>query len=78
MTRLTLEVCKCCALNEQHIAGAIDRIRAEHGEAVEIIPRKCLDICKDSGAVKVGSEVMLVRPADVPDLESKVRTALTK
>jgi RNase P/RNase MRP subunit p29 len=75
MSRVTLEVCTCCALSEQHVADAIDRIRAEHGEQVEIVPRKCLDVCLESAAVKLDGEVLLVRPEDVPALEAKVRQA---
>ncbi|MFZ5815767.1 MAG: hypothetical protein ACOY93_10760 [Bacillota bacterium] len=78
MARLTLEVCKCCALKEKHVADAVDRIRSEHGADVEILPRNCLDVCLESAAVKVGTEVMLVRPEDVPAFESKVRAALQK
>lgn len=62
MARLTVEVCKCCALSEPHISEAVDRIQTEHGEAVEIIPRKCLDICLEAAAVKVGGTVMVVHP----------------
>lgn len=78
MARMTLEVCKCCAMSEKHVADAVDRIRAEHGDTVEIISRDCLDVCLESAAVKVAGEVMVVRPDDVPTLESKVREALAK
>lgn len=78
MSHLTLEICQCCALREPYVTAAVERIWAEHGDAVEIVPRKCLDVCRESAAVKVGGEVMLVRPEDVARLESKVREALQK
>lgn len=78
MARLKLEVCKCCAASEQHVVEALDRIRAEHGDAVEITTPECLDVCLESAAVKVAGEAMVVRPEDIATLESKVRTALQK
>lgn len=76
MARFTVEVCKCCALSEPHVAEAVDRIQTEHGDAVEIVPRKCLDVCLEAAAVKVGGALMVVKPADVPIFEAKVRQAL--
>ncbi|MFZ5827525.1 MAG: hypothetical protein ACOY94_24750 [Bacillota bacterium] len=76
MARLTLEVCKCCAMSEKYVADAVDRIRAEHGDTVEIVSRNCLDVCLENAAVKVAGEIMTVRPEDVETLESKVRVAL--
>ena len=75
MAKLTLEVCSCCGLKEEYIAQAMDRIKAEHGENIEIIPRKCLDVCAEFGAVKFGGEVLAIRPEDLADLEAKIRAA---
>lgn len=43
---------------------------------MEIVPRQCLDVCLESAAVKLGGEVILVRPEDVRTLEAKVRQAV--
>lgn len=75
MAKLTLEVCSCCGIKEAYIAEAMERIKAEHGENIEIIPRKCLDVCAEFGAVKFAGEVMAVRPEDLPGLEAKIRAA---
>lgn len=73
VSEVRLEVCICCALKEQHIAGAVARIRSQHGERVEIVERKCLDVCKEYGAVKLGEEVMLIKPGDEVELEERVK-----
>lgn len=70
-----VEVCSCCAMSEAHVAEAVARIRAEHGDRVEIIERKCLDVCKESAAVKVAEEIMLLPPEAVAEFEQRVRAA---
>lgn len=71
-----MEVCSCCAMSEQHVQDAVARIRSEHGDRVEIIERKCLDVCKEFAAVKVGEEILLVPEDAVPEMEEKVRAAV--
>ncbi len=78
MSAVRVEVCSCCAIKEKHVADAVARIRAEHGENVEIIERKCLDVCLEAAAVKVEQEVLLVRESDVETFEDKVRAARAK
>lgn len=77
MKTVRVEVCSCCASKERHVADAVTRIRAEHGDQVEIIERKCLDVCLESAAVKVAGEIMLVKESDVPAFEGKVRSAMS-
>lgn len=73
MSTIRLEVCTCCAISEKPIADAVARIRAEHGSQIEIVERKCLDVCAEHGATKLGDEVIVVRPGEEGLLEERVR-----
>lgn len=78
MSNVWLEVCSCCGIKEAYIKEGVERIRAEHGEQVTIIERKCLDICAEFGAVKLGEKIMTLRPEDVATLEAEIREAVGK
>lgn len=76
MATAKLVVCSCCGSKEAHIADTVARLKAEYGDRLEIAEVECLDVCKEFGAVQVGTDAMMVRPEDVPALEAKVRKAL--
>jgi hypothetical protein len=75
MANAKLEVCACCAMKEPYIAEAVNRLKAEYRDKLDVLPRKCLDICQDFGAVKLGDEVMTLRQEDMPAFEARVRQA---
>lgn len=78
MSDVKLEVCSCCGIKEAYIKEGVERIRAEHGDKVKIVEQKCLDICAEFGAVKLGDKIMTLRPEDVANLEAEVRQAVAK
>lgn len=76
MTLAKLVVCSCCALEQKHVADALEAIRAEHGDQVEISQQKCLDICAEFAAVALNGEVMVVSAEQAPVLVERVRAAV--
>lgn len=76
MTPVNLQVCKCCAMSENYVAEAVARIRERHGAAVEVTEVKCLDVCQETAAAKLGDRVFLVTPDNVHELEDSVRQAV--
>ncbi len=78
MSKVTLEVCKCCAMSESYIADSVARLRERYGERLEVVERRCLDVCKEHGAVKVEGEIMVLKPTDIPTFEEKVHQAAGK
>jgi hypothetical protein len=78
MATAKLLVCSCCGSKEAHIADTVARLKAEYGDRLEVAEVKCLDVCKEFGAVQVGDEAMMVRPEDVAGLEEKVRKAMAQ
>lgn len=73
---MMLEVCSCCGITEQHLADAVARLKSEFGDRLEVVPRKCLDVCAEYAAVRIAGEIMVVAPADVQTFEEKVRSAV--
>jgi hypothetical protein len=76
--KVTLKVCKTCALPEPYLRASLERLKAAHGDSLKLIERKCLDVCREWAAVQLGREVIVVAESEVGGFEAKISAAVAK